>query len=446
MFENSPHSTLDHTLIQQLQQKTAMLWLNPYLGCALPNDAPSVHAIQAAQDRLQRSQALLQHLFPELAASQGQIESDLIALNQAEPALFTQPKLSKQAIYLKADHALPIAGSIKARGGFHEVIAIAEQIALEQQLITAEQDLLALSTASAKACFAEYTISVGSTGNLGLSIGIMAAALGFKAVVHMSVEAKEWKKQRLRDRGVEVVEHRGDYAAAVAGGRAEAATHPKCHFVDDEQSTLLFLGYAAAATHLAQQLQQQQRQIDREHPLIVYIPCGVGGAPGGICYGLKAIFGDAVHCFFAEPVASPCMLVQLAANTDQAVSVYDIGLDNKTEADGLAVGLASTLVSPLMRAQLSGVFTVEDPQLYQNLYQLKHLEQIEVEPSAAAALQGPVWLNHPAAQDYLNSHNIVIAQATHVIWSTGGCLVPQQEMQKFQRIGQEIYDRHKSKT
>ena len=109
----------------------------------------------------------------------------------------------------------------------------------------------------------------------------------------------------------------------------------------DERSTSLFLGYAASAFHLRTQLEQQSIAVSDAQPLLVYIPCGVGGAPAGIAWGLHHVFGSSVHCYFAEPVQAPCFLVQILAAEGEHPSIYDYGLTNLTEADGLAVPRAS---------------------------------------------------------------------------------------------------------
>ena len=401
-----------------LRQREPWLWFNPEL-VTNPSDVPEVAAqIEEARDRIRRAERLLRNLFDLPDNGKPPIHSALQPVSGIDPAPAGQ-------WFIKADHALPVAGSIKARGGFHEVIAYAERLALEHGLIQSHQDLLALASPEARSLFARHSVMVGSTGNLGLSIGLCGAALGFKAVVHMSEDAKEWKKQRLRDRGVEVVEHTGDYGEAVAKGRALAAGDPLAHFVDDEMSVDLFSGYACAAYELAEQLKAQGIRVDEDHPLFVYIPCGVGGAPGGITYGLKQIYGAAVHCFFAEPAESPCMLVQLLSGADRSVSVYEAGLTNRTELDGLAVGAASLFVSPLMRERVTGIYTVTDAEAYK-LLRLAHQAGIDVEPSAATALAGPRRLTPDGriVPDPLD-------RATHISWTTGGSLVPEAQFRAY---------------
>ncbi|CAM5187425.1 D-serine dehydratase [Castellaniella defragrans] len=408
-------------------------WPNPLLSraadvlAALPVRRSE---LDAAEDRLARWAPALAIWFPELKASAGLIESPLIPVLSASSVVGVD--LPGKAL-IKADHALPVAGSIKARGGIHEVLAYAEKVAIADGLIPPGGDLRRLTMPEARAHFARFRIGVGSTGNLGLSIGIMASALGFKTTVHMSSDAKEWKKARLRNRGVEVVEHPGDYAKAVAAGRDQMSGDPHAHFVDDENSLALFLGYAVAARRLQKQLDGLGLTVDARHPLFVYLPCGVGGAPGGITWGLKQVYGDAVQCFFAEPVASPAFLVRMLSGEPR--SVYDYGLDNRTEADGLAVAQASELVFSLVERLVSGLFTVADSELFKTLVRLERETRLRIEPSAAAGLLGPARMLDQRGMRSLGGLPVDPASVTHLFWTTGGAFVPDEEYRRFHDRG-----------
>ncbi|RYX97802.1 MAG: D-serine ammonia-lyase [Comamonadaceae bacterium] len=437
--------------LAKLRKREPLLWLNPDFR---PEDGADGWSLDPAEAiaRLQRQAPVMRAAFAQLEETDGRLQSPLTAVPRFRQALVDAPVhgASHPAAatapagtwWIKRDDALPVAGSIKARGGFHEVIALAERLVREHGVQGSDNAVPVIDSQEARALFASHTVAVGSTGNLGLSIGLIATALGFRSVVHMSRDAKPWKKDRLRRHGIEVMEHDGDYAVAVSAGRNAAERDTSIHFVDDEHSRLLFLGYAAAAEELAAQLVASGVVVDATHPLFVYLPCGVGGAPGGIAYGLKRRYGAHVHCFFAEPAASPCMLVQLLSGLDRPVSVYDVGLDNRTEADGLAVAQASMLVAPIMQRILSGVLVVSDDMLLEDTYLLAQTEGISVEPSAAAAFRGPAWLQHSAAgQDYLAQHGLTHAMgaANHVLWSTGGSLVPEQEQAGFQARGKALH-------
>jgi D-serine dehydratase len=424
---------------RRLREREPFLWINCErmpAKVALQEVPISVGELYDAERRWNRMRGLLAALFPELAASGGHIESPLLPVPRLQNAVSGAARCGRWLV--KADHALPVAGSIKARGGVYEVLVHAEKLALQERLISEADDRIALQSTAVRALFARHHISVGSTGNLGLSVGIMGAALGFKVTVHMSAAARSWKIERLRVRGVEVIEHMGDYGTAVAAGRSQAADDPSTYFVDDENSRNLFLGYAIAALRLSSQITELGVSVDERHPLFVYLPCGVGGAPGGITFGLKSIFGDHVHCFFGEPTASPSMLVRLASSVDRPVSIGVFGLNSETEADGLAVARASELAARVMRPLLSGIFTVADRDLFEDLYLLERLEGLRVEPSAVAGFRGPGWVqNSTAGRQYLldTAQAEHINRATHILWTTGGAFVPEAEYGAFHERG-----------
>ncbi|CAN5166762.1 D-serine ammonia-lyase [soil metagenome] len=418
--------------MQRLRDRLSTLWVNPAASGPPFDPPPPGINVPDAQLRMSRADPLLRALFPETAGSAHPVSSALLPADELARSLGAPDRVAGRWL-VKADHQLPVAGSVKARGGFHEVIATAERVAVQHGLLQPGGDLAALSTPEARELFASHSIVVGSTGNLGMAIGLMSSALGFRAVVHMSRDAKQWKKDRLRAAGATVVQHPGDYLNAVARGREESARDPLSHFVDDEQSTDLFDGYAVAARELQAQLAEQGIVVDPDHPLFVYIPCGVGGAPGGITFGLKELFGPDVHCFFAEPVGAPCMVLQLASGSAESVSIAELGLDGRTEADGLAVGRASMLVAPLMRSRLAGVYTVTDEQLFGMVARAFESEGLEVEPSAAAGMAGPLVLARSyAGRRYLEREGLAekLPDSTHVIWTTGGALVPAADMSR----------------
>ncbi|WP_042878458.1 D-serine ammonia-lyase [Cupriavidus necator] len=428
-------SALSSDMIKDMQAAQPVFWGNPQrsedpaLQTVVDGHGISLADVRAAQARFDRFAPLLARLFPELEESEGHIESALLPA----PAMQRSLGLTASAgvLWIKADHSLPVAGSIKARGGVHEVLEFAESLALEHGLVTLDGDYAALAGPAARALFGQYQVAVGSTGNLGLSIGVMASALGFRAAVHMSADAKAWKKARLRARGVEVVEHTGDYASAVAAGRREADADPYSYFVDDERSLALMLGYSAAALHLQRQLDAAGVRVDAAHPLFVYLPCGVGGAPAGIAFGLRELYGPHFHAFFAEPTQSPCFLVEMLSH---GASVYDFGLTNRTEADGLAVSQASELAAEAMRPLLGGVYTVADDRLFVDLHRLRESEGLQIEPSAAAGFSGPGMLTGTdAGRTYLKQHGLdrTMMQATHLVWTTGGLFVPPEEYARF---------------
>ncbi|MGL6508346.1 D-serine ammonia-lyase [Aeromonas hydrophila] len=428
--------TQQFPLLQSLIALEPVSWFNPKattLVEGLPYVGLDGSDVADASARLARFAPYLCEAFPETRASKGILESEIATIPAMQATLNQRYGLEVSGrLLLKKDSHLPISGSIKARGGIYEVLAHAEQLAIKAGLLCEEDDYRKLFTDEFRHFFSQYSIAVGSTGNLGMSIGIMSARLGFRVTVHMSADAREWKKRKLREHGAIVVEYAEDYGVAVEQGRKEAERDPNCFFIDDENSRPLFLGYAVAGERVKKQFDDMGIVVDADHPLFVYLPCGVGGGPGGVAFGLKLAFGDNVHCLFAEPTHSPCMLLGVHTGLHDAIAVQDLGIDNLTAADGLAVGRASGFVGRAMERLLAGFYTLSDQEMYDLLGLLARAEQIKLEPSALAGMAGP-WrvaanLEWQAGQG-LDAAKM--ARATHLVWATGGGMVPAEEMEKY---------------
>lgn len=406
--------------VRALMNKNPLFWRNPDYGqqAALPFSQADLFDAVA---RWERFAPYLERTFPETIATHGIIESPLIRLEHLQESWTELNSLGLNGkLFLKADNQLPISGSIKSRGGIYEILKFAEQIAMVEADLVYQDNYQILASAKYRKLFANYGVIVTSTGNLALGVGIVAAAFGFKTTVYMSHDARQWKKDKLRANGVTVKEFTTDFSHVITQARADASRDPRIHFVDDEGSADLFLGYAVAAVHLQKQLQQHHIKVDSTHPVVVYLPAGVGGSPSGVTFGLKTIIGPNIHAVFCEPTHVTSVTLGMMTKLNDQICVQDIGLDGLTAADGLAVSRPSRLAGNIMRTLLFGSVTFAEPDIFRYVAQLMDTQQIAVEPSAAAGFTAI-----PTITKNVSAFNT--PDTTHIVWATGGNLLPENE-------------------
>lgn len=426
-------------LLEKVANLEPTVWINPDRETgekAWANVEFTIDDIIDAEKRMKRFAPLMVKLFSAVEGvkeSKGILESPLVHLENLEKK-YKDEKNLKGNLYLKLDSHLPVCGSIKARGGLYEVLVFAETLAKENNLIDDSKDYSQFSDENFKKLFSKYTVQVASTGNLGISVGVMGAALGFNTIVHMSNDAKEWKKTHLRNKGATVIEYDGEFSSAITQAREISIKDPYSYFVDDENSKTLFKGYSVAALRVKKQLEEMNIKVDENHPIFLYMPCGVGGSSGGVAFGFRKVLGDNVHAFFVETTHIPSFLIGASTKLHSEVSVHDLGIDGITEADGLSVARPSKFSGFTMETLLSGIFTCNDDVLFEHLKNLNELEDIRIEPSSCASIDGAVDLfNYENAKEYLENHNLMdkLDNITHICWATGGNLVPEDVMNEY---------------
>ena len=171
----------DATLKEIAEQKET-LWVNPKFLPFEMTDAVcqlvvSDADIADAEARLERFAPFIRKCFPETECTNGIIESPLKPIPEMQKGLIeaTGSPISGN-LFLKMDSHLAVAGSVKARGGIYEVLKHAEDLAIAAGKLKVTDNYEKLCSDEMRAFFNQYTVQVGSTGNLGLSIGISSAA------------------------------------------------------------------------------------------------------------------------------------------------------------------------------------------------------------------------------------------------------------------------------
>ena len=435
--------TKENPELEQVLKGEPVFWINGESKTVEEANAISEYSqkdVEDAEARYERFAPFIDQEFEDTRDNNGIIESFITEVPNFKSFLEDEYNTDIEGrVFLKRDDQLPIAGTIKARGAIYEVLHHAEEVAIEAGLLSGyDDDYKKFASDEFKEYFSNKKVVVGTTGNLGISVGVMAAKFGFEAIVHMSSEAKQWKKDYLRSHGVNVVEHQTNFTLAVEQGRQAAEADPDAYFVDDEHSKYLFLGYTAAGMRLKKQLEAEDIKISEENPLFMYLPCGVGGSPGGITFGLKQVFGDNVHCFFAEPTQVASMMVGLMSNEFSEVAVDDFDLDGKTNMDGLAVPRTSQFVAKLMQMYFDGGFTVGEEEANYNLAALDDIEDIAIEPAAVAGIPGIARIfTSEQGKGYIADKGLTdkMGNATHIAWLTGGSMVPYEDHKAFFQQG-----------
>jgi D-serine dehydratase len=78
--------------------------------------------------------------------------------------------------------------------------------------------------------------------------------------------------------------------------------------------------------------------------------------------------------------------------------------------------------------------------MYKLLSAMIDTENIRLEPSALASVFGPIQLfKEKEGQEYLKKHNLEskMKNATHIMWATGGSMVPKEVMEEYYKKGLE---------
>ena len=252
------------------------LWLNPWRGSGLPDDA---------------------------ALAGGEISTNVDAvlslLKQCpiakETPLIPAPKLAEKfgidEVWVKDERRRMNLGSFKALGAAY---AIAKQAIAVQQPPGETTPL------------AGITYCCASAGNHGLSLAAGARIFGAKAVVYLSTEVPANFSNRLQAKGARVVHIGKNYEESLAAAEKDAEANDWVLLSDTSWPGYTQLprdimeGYLVMGAEVAAQIPRP--------PTHIFLQAGVGGLAAAATAMARKFWGDNPEIIVVEPSFAPALL------------------------------------------------------------------------------------------------------------------------------------------
>ena len=114
----------DAPILEDIIKAKPVAWLNPKVHSMqdVPKFSINIEDMREAELLWERFAPFFVKAFPETKKSQGILESPLREIPKMKSLLNANDEEIKGSLLLKCDNELPISGSIKARGGFFEIM------------------------------------------------------------------------------------------------------------------------------------------------------------------------------------------------------------------------------------------------------------------------------------------------------------------------------------
>lgn len=222
-----------------------------------------------------------------------------------------------------------------------------------------------------------------SSGNHGQALGWACAEKGMPCIVVMPSNAPEFKKRAVALTGARIIECAPTLAARIQAVEVIQRETGAVEIHPSNQAPVI-IGQGSAAWELLEDCAAQGHSLDW-----IGVPVGGGGLLAGTAFAVHVwnqLHGSSVRVFAGEPTGADDAFRSLASGH------IEHNVNPQTVADGMRTELGH-INFPVIKAYVSAIHTVSDPEILQGQLLLAERLKIIVEtncsPPFAAVLKHP---------------------------------------------------------